>query len=58
MEEKKRSSRIRVNTSFAIMPDLLKEAKDLAWEHRITFSSKMEELVRAWVEKEQKKKKA
>lgn len=64
MENRKKPSRVRVNTSFAIMPDLLEEAKQLCREEsaakgeNISFSSKMEELVREWVEKETKKSKS
>jgi|GEM_PF-5698304 hypothetical protein len=48
---------VRVNTSFACLPDLLEEAKEFCYQERVSFSSKMEELVREWVEKENQKKK-
>lgn len=55
--EKKKPSRIRVNTSFAIMPDILRDAKELCWQKRISFSSQMEILVKEWVIKNTPKEK-
>ena len=58
MEKKKPSAkRIRENASFAIMPDLLEDAKQRCREEsvqkgeNISFSSKMEDLVREWLAK-------
>jgi hypothetical protein len=64
MADKKKpsSKRIRVNTSFAIMPQLLEDAKQLCREEsamkgeNVSFSSKMEQLVQTWVDHEHKKK--
>ena len=54
----KHGDKAKVVSSFKIDERLLNEAKDLAWELRISYSLKVEELVRAWVNKEQKKKKS
>jgi hypothetical protein len=45
----------RVNVSFTCLPDLLEQAKEFCWQQRISFSSKMEDLLREWVEQEEQK---
>jgi len=53
----KQGDKPKVVSSFKIDPDLLKDAKELAYQLRISYSGKVEALIREWVEKENKKKK-
>jgi hypothetical protein len=42
---------VRVNASFTILPDLLEAARDKCWQEKTTFSRKVEELIKEWVDK-------
>jgi hypothetical protein len=44
----------RVNASFKVLEEIFLEAKDECWKDRITFSSKMEQLVKQWLESKKK----
>jgi hypothetical protein len=53
---KKEGELPKVVSSFKIDPELLAEAKELAYQLRLSYSGQIETLVRDWVKKHGKSK--